>query len=218
MQATRPRRRAGALLILGALLATVAFVGPAAAQDPYGPTTTEAPPQGATATCELSSGDGQPGESETATVANVPAGEVVRILFGGTEVGRSEAPPGPDAFTTVSITFTIPDVSADTYVVTGVGDTFSAECSASFLIVAGEGLERPDSDGGGGGSTIGGGSLPRTGIYVGLLLVTAFVLLLIGRAMVEGSRRRHHRVTRLADEVWMAKSASSVHTDAERSK
>jgi hypothetical protein len=158
----------------------------------------------------------------TATVSGVPAGELVRILFGGIEVGRAEAAPGPELFATLTIVFTVPDVRADSYLVVAVGDTFTAECEAAFLIVAGETIERPGTVGGNGnGSGGGGGSLPRTGVYVGLLLAVAVALLLMGRALLEGSRRRRRRASRLSREVWMAGSAASAaraDTDGARGK
>jgi hypothetical protein len=212
------------VVLLVALGAAPWLVGSAAAGgDPYGSTTTEAPSSSVIATCALSAEAGQPGDSVSATVSGVPAGELVRILFGGIEVGRAEAAPGPELFTTVTIGFTVPDVRADTYLVVAVGDTFTAECEAAFLIVAGEAIQRPgsvDADGNG-NSGGGGGSLPRTGIYVGLLLAVAVALLLMGRALLEGSRRRRRRASRLSREVWMAASAASAaraDTDGARGK
>jgi LPXTG-motif cell wall-anchored protein len=99
------------------------------------------------------------------------------------EVGRAEA----GASGTVQIEFQVPSVPQGKYPVTAVGGTFSIECgpaeNGAFGVLA-DNLGRPD----------GGGSLPKTGATVALLLVVGFVLLLIGRSALEAGRRRRFRI------------------------
>jgi hypothetical protein len=176
------------------LVAMLAGVGSAAAQDdpydPYGPTSTDPPTVSSTeAGCSLSVDDGQAGRAVTATVTNVPVGELVRILFGGIEVGRATATgPGDAGLTTVTIPYTVPSMTAGRYLIVAVGSTFTADCAESFGVeVGGVSAERPGGNG---------GALPRTGIYVGLLLAIAFALLVGGRALVEGSHQRRKALAR----------------------
>jgi hypothetical protein len=192
------------LLTIGVVAAvSVCFAGPASGQtpdDPYGETTTSGPgaPTPA-ASCELSITSGEPGASVTATVSNVPFGTTVRILFGGIEVGRGTTPvqgqsvgapvllggrvlPRQAARTTLSIDFVVPDVEPGSYLVTAVGVDFTCRCSPEtggmFDVLAAAVGRR------------GGGALARTGIYVLLLLAIAFALLVVGRVLVQESRRR----------------------------
>jgi hypothetical protein len=149
----------------------------------------------------MTSGDA--GASVTATVRNVPFGETVRMLFGGTEVARATAPLQSQSVgapvllggqvlaqqatrATVSVDFVVPDVEPGSYLVTAVGVDFTAECTFEgggfdVVDVLGDAVTR----GGGGG-----GFLPRTGMYVLLLLVIGAALVLVGRALLEESRRR----------------------------
>jgi len=182
--------------------ALLASTGPAAAGgDPYGSTTTSTAAPGDTPDCGLSTASGVPGTRVTATVTNVPVGSVVRILFGGDEVSRATADEvtasavGPAvvlggrtlpvgvATTTVEIDFTVPTRPPGDYAVTAVGDTFSSPCGAGD----GVGFEVLAAAAGNGG---GGGNLPKTGIYAALLVAVALALLVGGRALLEGSRRR----------------------------
>jgi len=188
------------------LVAGLVSAAPAAAQDqadPYGSTTTLAPPEEAEAGCTLSASTADQRATMTATVTEAPAGEVVRILFDGTEVGRAEALGPSGSKTTVVISFTVPPVEAGAYVVAAVGSTFSAECDASLEVggVAGEVIDRPGGGGPGQDGAVAGsgrdriGPLPRTGAYFGLLLFLAIAAILLGRAALEASRRRERRLT-----------------------
>jgi len=201
------RRTVGTCTALWVGVALALVAAPAGAQDPdpYGGTTTTAGGTTAEASCSLSVTVGEAGDPVTATVINVEVGGTVRILFGGVEVGRATAPAqGGEAQTTtsVSITFEVPDVEPGRYLVTAVGADFTATCSASVggqfevretEVLAG-GVTR---DGGGEG----GSSLPRTGLYLALLVTIAIGLLLLGRTLLERSRRRRRRAHRAA---WQA--------------
>jgi len=129
----------------------------------------------------------------------------VRILFDGEEVGRATAEaevvanatgaavlfggvalPAGRATTTVEIDFVVPERPPGEYLVSAVGDTFTRECGPGnggmfSVLAASAGRKGPDG---------GGGSLARTGVYIGLLVVLGLVLLLAGRALVEPARRR----------------------------
>jgi hypothetical protein len=164
---------AAALLLVG--LATPAVGG----EPPYGGTSTTTTGEGGGVTCDLSASRGSSGQTATATVEGVTVGETVRIVFDGEEVAREVA-----TATTVVIEFTVPERPRGSYEVAAVGDTFTTSCGRTggrFTIVQGATTERGDA---------GGGSLPRTGIYVGLLVAVALGLLLLGRALL---RARHHR-------------------------
>lgn len=181
------RRKLGAMVSLLALMSLLLGAAPAAAQDedPYGSTTTSTAPPGPDPTCGLSVVRGAVGASVTATIVNVPIGSTVRLLFGSAEVGRGTA----EADTTVEIPFEVPDVAPGTYLVTAVGATFTAVCSpeAEGFAVLGASQSRGD-----------GGSLPRTGVYVALLIAVAAALLLGGRMALEASRRQKRRLARQA--------------------
>ena len=198
------------------LLALVA--SPAAAQDPdpYGATTTTAPID-FFPTCHYTLDASAPGTAASLTVTNVPFGSTVRVLVGGVEAGRATAPlaaqaasagvlfggaalPAQAATTTLVIPFTVPDLPPGVYQVTAVGADFTLTCDQETIEVLGGG----GSDGGADSGTDGGkdsgglGSLPRTGIYVGLLLASALILLLVGRALTEASRRKREEAERRA--------------------
>lgn len=165
----------------------------AAGGDPYGSTTTTAGEPTAEVSCELSLTVGPPGTAVTANVLNVPFGDTIRVLFGGTEVGRATAPLADQAsaeVTSVTIDFVVPDVAAGAYLVTAVGGTFTGECGADgdvlFNVLAAT-QSRGD----------GGGALPRTGIYAALLVALALALVVAGRAALAESRRRKRRAARL---------------------
>lgn len=189
---------------VGAVVALAAFcASPGAAQDgdPYGGTTTTGGGPTPAATCELSMTSGDAGASVTATVRNVQFGETVRMLFGGTEVARATAPLQSQSVgapvllggqvlaqqatrATVSVDFVVPDVEPGSYLVTAVGVDFTAECTFEgggfdVVDVLGDAVTRG-----------GGRSLARTGMYVLLLLVIGAALVLVGRALLEESRRR----------------------------
>jgi LPXTG-motif cell wall-anchored protein len=139
-------------------------------------------------------------------VSNVPVGEHVRILFDGDQVGSGDAEadavanarssvvrfggasvPAGVATATVVIDFVVPSRPQGTYIVTAVGATFTAPCGpgigGEFGVLA---------------TTTGGddGSLPKTGIYVGVLVAVALALLVAGRALLVASRRRRRRARR----------------------
>lgn len=175
-------------LLVASLLGWGSLVGhglaASAQEDPYGGTTTTTEAPRAEVTCELSVTEARVGASVTALVREVPAGATVRVLFGGQEVGRATAATG--AGTTVEVTFDVPDLAPGRYLVTAVGGSFTARCGAGtdgyFAVLAAQ-------TGAGGG-----GSLPRTGVYAGLLAASALALLLVGRALLESSRRRRARL------------------------
>jgi hypothetical protein len=205
---------AGIIAALVVLIAGAAWA-PASAQDadPYGSTTTTTASPRLAASCQLSLTSGNVGAEVTATVQNVPFGSTVRILLGGIEVGRATAPlqgqssgapvifngaalPAAAATTTVAVPFVVPAVAAGDYLVTAVGVDFTCSCTegTSGFKVLGGGLPRvggtQTQNVSGNDSSRGLGALPRTGIYVALLLAIAAALLLVGRALLEASRRR----------------------------
>jgi hypothetical protein len=187
-----------------ALAAVVLVAGPAAAQDPYGGTTTTTDPGSVLdPTCTLGLTAGAPGAAGSVRVANVPFGTTVRILLGGVEVGRGTAPvqgqsaaapvalggqvlAAGAATTTLDIDFVVPDLSPGRYLVTAVGADFTLTCGPDpdgLFEVLGA-TQSTDDDG------TQSGSLPRTGIYALLLVVVAVALVLAGRAVLAASRRR----------------------------
>lgn len=193
----------------------VAFAAsPAAAQDPdpYGATTTTAPID-FFPTCHYTLAASAPGTTASLTVTNVPFGATVRVLVGGVEAGRATAPlaaqaasagvlfggaalPAQAATTTLVIPFTVPDLPPGVYQVTAVGADFTLTCDQETIEVLGGGGTDSGTDG---GKDSGGlGNLPRTGIYVGLLLALALILLLVGRALTEASRRKREEAERRA--------------------
>jgi len=185
---TRTLTRLLAGLVVLACVLTMATPLASAQEDPYGSTTTTTAPPNLEPTCALSVTAAAPGASVTATVSNVPEGQTVRILFDGEEVGSGTA----EGTTTVEVSFVVPQRPPGEYQVTAVGVSFAIACSlngdASFSVLA-AGTTRP-----GGGS--GGGPLPRTGIYIGLFVVVAGALLLIGRTLTADSKRRRRRASR----------------------
>lgn len=187
-----------------AVAITLALAAPAhaaAGGDPYGSTTTTAGEPTIEVSCELSLTVGPPGTAVTATVLNVPFGDTIRLLFGGTEVGRATAPLAADAtpgLTGVTIDFVVPEVAAGGYLVTAVGGTFTGECSPDAGLF--DVLAATQSQGDGGGA------LPRTGIYAALLVALALALVVAGRAVLAESRRRKRRAARLAAQHYVVGS------------
>ena len=200
MSAVRTTSRL-AFAALGVALLFVVGAPSAGAQDPYGSTTTTAPEdprEDIEATCGLSLSEGAPGDRVTATVNGVFLGEKVSIFFDSVEVGSTTAPdvvgsgtgspvlfggvalPAQSAVTSVQITFTVPPASPGTHIVTAVGDTFTCFCNPNgeFRVLAAKTSK---------------GAIPRTGVYVGLFLVIAVALLVVGRGLLAASRRRHAR-------------------------
>ena len=206
MSAVRTTSRLVTILLGAALV--VGLAAPAAsAQDPYGSTTTTAPPSsGRTveATCTLSVPEGRVGDRVTATVRGVFLGENVRLLFDGVQVGAATAPnvagasagggavfngaalPAQVATTSVTITFTVPAAAPGVHIVTAVGDTFSCFCNpnGAFRVLP---TKSPRS-------------LARTGIYTALYLVLAAILLGIGSELVLRARRRRARILAAQDD------------------
>jgi len=183
-------------VLVGTTLLGLAAPTAGAQTDPYGSTTTTAPPTGElTATCSLSIPEGRPGDTVVATVNNVFFGERVRLLFDGVQVGATSAPlaassvgapvafggvalPAQAVATSVKITFTVPKAAVGSHTVSAVGDTFTCLCNPNglFRVLA------PKA----------GGKLAKTGVYAALLLAMAAVFLLSGRAFVAESRRRRN--------------------------
>ncbi len=133
---------------------------------------------------------------------NVSFGATVRIIIGGEESGSATAPlpaqssggvvlfggaalPAGAATTTLNIGVTVPDLEPGSYLATAVGPDFTIPCgpgeNGAFEVLASDETARP-----------GDGSLPRTGIYIALLLALAVVLLLVGRALLSAARRRRN--------------------------
>lgn len=176
----------------------------------------------AATSCDMDLLSGQVGDPGSATVRNLPPGGEVRLLFGGIEVGSATAPlaaqsagapvrfngpalPAQAGTSTVRIDFVVPQVAPGVYLVTAVGVGFAVSCHAGldgFEVLAGN-ITRPDSGGL--------GTLPRTGIFIALLLALALVLLLVGRALVEASHERRRAEDRVA-----AAAVSARARDAER--
>lgn len=172
---------------------SVAFLAgtPASAQeDPYGSTTTTRPP-GGEPSCHLRTRSGVVGSRATVTVRAVPRGTTVRVLFDGQQVAEGQATgPGSSPRMNIDIDFTVPEAEPGAHEVTAVGVDFSVSCrtgtGARFEVLAS------------GESRGGGGSLARTGVYVGLLVAVAGALLVAGRALLVESKRRRRRAGRSA--------------------
>ena len=184
---THGRTPLAVLVAVVALLLMTAL--PAQAQDdPYGSTSTTQAPTLAPS-CRLGLVAGAPGTEGEVTVENVPPGGTVRIIVDGREIGRATAPQGGAAQVTLVVPFEVPDISPGSYPVSVVGANFTITCVGANqleVLAASEGL----------GS--GGGSLPRTGVYVALLVAIAVALLLLGRLLLEASRRKRERAARAA--------------------
>ena len=181
---THGRTPLAVLVAVVALLLTTAL--PAQAQeDPYGSTsTTQAPTL--TPSCRLGLVAGTPGTEGEVTVDNVSPGGTVRIIIGGQEAGQATAPQGGAAQVTLVVPFEVPDLSPGSYPVSVVGASFTLTCEgANQLEVLAASADL--------GS---GGSLPRTGIYVALLVAIAVALLLLGRLLLDASRRKRERAAR----------------------
>ena len=200
-------RRLGLRVLLLAVASTLVFALPAAAQDdPYGPTsTTTTAPGSLVPSCRFDLEAGVPGATATVTVHNVPPGGTVRIIIGGEEAGRATAPlqgqaasspvlfggvalPAQATTTDLDVPFVVPDLPPGQHLVTAVGADFTITCETEAIEVLGASESRG-----------GGGSLPRTGIFVALLLAIALALFLVGRALLHASRRRRDAAEAGAD-------------------
>lgn len=191
-------RWAALAALTAGLVAALPAPAASAGEGPYGPTTTTAapPPQGAEAGCELSLEAGTPGDTGTATVSGVEAGQTVRLLFGGVEGGRGQAPAdAADGRGAVVVAFTVPALDEGRYLVTAVSATFTVECGAGFTIGAVLGsVVEPSAD-----QQL--GPLPKTGVYAGVLVAIAIALLVLGRSLLAESRRRRRRAWAEANRV-----------------
>lgn len=188
----RPTWRRHLAALFAGLVAALLLATPAAAQDgPYGSTSTTRPSPGPRPSCRLTASVVTPGSTTVARVNAAPRGSTVRIFFNGEQVAEAEAEgPGTSPHVNVDIPYTVPDVEPGSYPVAAVGATFTASCGTQRVEgeaeVGGEQVER-------GGSRSGGvlsGSLPRTGLAIGLLLAVALALIVAGRALLESSRER----------------------------
>jgi hypothetical protein len=178
----------GACLVVGLTAPT------ASAQDPYGATTTTAPPaRTIEASCRVTPDEGRVNDAVTATVSGVFLGENVRLLFDGVQVGATTAPTtggttgsGGVPTATVTFDFRVPAAAPGVHIVTAVGDTFSAFCgpNGEFRVLAAKSPR----------------SLARTGIYTVLYLVLAAILLGIGSELVLRARRRRARILGATEE------------------
>ena len=178
-------RARGRGVVLAVVLGLALSQSPATAQDggdgPYGSTTTTAG-QGPNPSCRLSQSTASPGGTATARVHAAPRGSSVEIRFDGATVAEQTATgPGSSPQVNVDIRFTVPsDAEEGSHTVTAVGAEFTASCGT--LETSGEVLSANEERGNG-------GSLPKTGVYIALLLVVGFVLVLIGRVLLAASRR-----------------------------
>jgi hypothetical protein len=195
------------LLVVALVLAAVAAVGGVAATasaqtcDPnYGcdnpsttaasttSTPTTAPTEG-TPSCSLSASSATPGSRVDVLVQSVPDGTSIDILFGGNVVAHGTAGASSAATKgSIGLSFTVPSVPPGSYPVEAVGAGVNLECGAGDgadgFGVLGTGGEQ------GGDQGRGGGSLARTGIAVGVLVAVAIGLIVVGRVVLAGSRRR----------------------------
>ncbi|CAN5753458.1 hypothetical protein BH24ACT3_BH24ACT3_01990 [soil metagenome] len=208
-----------AAVVASVLVLVVFALAPAAraqVDDPYGPTTTTTEPGAEGASCSISGDAGQVGDTITATISGVPAGTRVQLTFNGEVVGEdtAESPTGDvegasqsvavlfgggqsvsqaprDASAT--ITFQVPDLPAGSYPVVAVGPGFSASCGTggSFEVL---GASAGGTDGGSGGDQGAGGLLPRTGAEIALWVLLACAAIVVGRTLLNTSRRRRTRI------------------------
>ncbi|MFL6206859.1 MAG: hypothetical protein ACJ739_16075 [Acidimicrobiales bacterium] len=174
-------------------LPTLAHAAPAG-DGPYGSTTTTAD-HGPQPSCRLRETTVAAGGTATARLKAVPRNSQVEIRFDGEVVAEDTATgPGSSPRVNTDIDFVVPaDAEPGDHDVTAVGAEFTAPCG-TLTTPDGEVLgETITNDGNGSGS------LPKTGVYVALLLVIGVALVIVGRAVVEASRQRaraaqaHHR-------------------------
>jgi len=188
-----PLRR-GTLAAAAALLAIVALplLAQTSAQaaptgdDPYGSTTTTAD-HGPQPSCRLRETTVAPGDTDTARLKAVPRDSEVEIRFDGRVVAKDTASgAGSSPRVNADIDFVVPsDATSGDHDVTAVSSEFTAPCGTA-TVPDGEVLGETVTNDGTGGS----GSLPKTGVYVALLLVIGVALLIVGRAVLEASRQR----------------------------
>lgn len=170
-----------------------------AQEDPYGSTTTTAPPQTVETRCQLRTTRAQPGDTAEVRVTQAPRGQFVRVLFDGEEVARKQATGRANQkHVNVDISYVVPQRPPGSYRVAAVGDTFTAECgrgNVGEVEVLGAQQTRStgsnDEPRGGFGRSF----LPRTGLGIALTLVIAVMLVGAGRALVKEARRRRPPAT-----------------------
>lgn len=206
------------LSMLAATCFLVSAGGPAAAQtcgpgqvpnpnDPYGciatTTTTAFPPSPLLPNCIVSNPNPVVGSTVEVIITNVPVGITVSLMIGSLEVDRKVAGDGTlsaaalpksarstaaakaaaqTGYADVTFRFVVPQLAAGTYTISAVGPNFRCDCNPIGVQrdIAGSNVDRPG----------GGGGLARTGFTVLGLLVIAAALIVVGRTMVESSRRR----------------------------
>ena len=186
------RATAGVGVLLGALMLLSGLAGVEVAGDgPYGSTTTTVDQNGAGPSCQLKTKTAPPGGQATVQVRSVPRGAEVEVRFDGRTVAEATATPaGSSPRVNVVIDFVVPaSASAGEHFVTAVGAGFSVACQTGDgeeLTVAGGEVLSSSVERSGGSE----GSLPKTGVYIALLLVIGLVLLFMGRLLQLASRRR----------------------------
>lgn len=179
-------------LLLAALASTLVAM-PAAAQDPggpYGSTSTTGGP-GGQPDCQLLTRAAAPGESARVRLREIPRGTSVQIRLDGEVVAEATASqPGNAPRVTFEVSFVVPaDTEPGFHAVTAVGAGFNVPCQrqngqdleVSEAQVKGNTVTRDGSRG---------GSLPRTGIYVALLVAVGLGLVALGRTLLGESHRR----------------------------
>lgn len=174
-----------ALATFSLLFAAFGATHAGAQEDPYGPTSSTAPPSSVDPTCTTTV-SGTVGSEQTATVQNVPFGATVRVLIDGREAGRATAPSAfQESTTTLNVPFTVPDLEPGAYSLVAVGVDFTLSCTSDgmFDVLAASAGSGDDGD-----------DLAFTGFDVLLLLVIAMALILIGRMLVRRTRSRRASV------------------------
>jgi hypothetical protein len=205
------RRTTGAAALLLVVLGLLA--GPAGAQDgddPYGSTsTTRRPPR--TATIQLSVSSGPRGTSVEARACGYAAGAAGgSITFSGQVVAAGLFAGADGCLTTDGSnrpTFSVPpDSKTGSHPVCAVLAGYNSPC-ARFRVTDNPGRGRSEVEGvqiergSPGGSSSGnaqvlGVSLPVTGLAVGVLVVVALTLMVVGRVLLESPRHRRSSAPR----------------------
>jgi len=175
-----------ALTMLSLFFVTLGVSQVGAQQDPYGPTSSTAPPSTVEPNCNTTV-SGTIGSEQTATVQNVPFGATVRVLIDGREAGRATAPSAfQEATTTLNVPFTVPDLEPGAYSLVAVGADFTLTCTSDgmFDVLAASSGKGDDGD----------DDLAFTGFDVFLLVLLALALILVGRMIVRRTRGRRSSV------------------------
>jgi hypothetical protein len=194
------------------LLASANGAG-AQADDPYGPTSTTAPPEETEVSCSVDESTVVQGGVLSGIVSGVEVGTTLEFFLGGELLGEIEVPPAPQGFralpvaptTDVTFSFAVPTtIVPGRYEPIVVGATFTAQCSLSGGVavladeaVLGEGIVREADTGPGAVEVLardaaaasgGSGALPLTGMELGVLALVGLASVVVGYALV---RRRH---------------------------